>query len=227
MNDDQDETPPEENGAPDDLEAILAGLGEDPSPPHPDVETALPAPSLPEGQTALAGGERRFAELSAVVDELTKAVDWTVEQLSEHPAGGPWFWEALDAASAKDLWKEVGEFVLWLNSRILGHISAGDVQPLPGCWFRHPDVVEQLTALMVAHKAAYHPLNKKASFELVNFFDRALWPTMRAVKNNGTLSGCMGGSHREKSVEPYSHDAAFNSFTALDTTVSREGGNDR
>lgn len=217
MSGEQCEPPPEENGAPEDLEAMLAGLGEDPTPPpHPDAETALPAQSLSEGQG-------RLAELCGVVDELTKAVDWTVEQLTEYPAGGPWFWEDLDAASAKDLWKEVGEFVFWLNSRILGHISAGDVQPLPGCWFRHPDVVEQLTALMVAHKAAYHPHNRKVSFELVNFFDRALWPTMRAVKNNGTLSGCMGGSHRQKSVEPYSHDAAFNSFVGLDTTVSRDG----
>lgn len=220
--------PPPEDTAPEDLEAILASLAQEPvTPEQSTARTAAPSLSVADLEKGLVALDKGLGALSATVGELSKGLDWAVDQLTEHPAGGPWFWKTLDAASTKALWNELGGFISWLNTRILHHISAGEVDPVPGCWFQHPDAVEQLTALMVAHKAAYLPTSTKASFELVNWFDRALWPTMRTIKSNGTFSGCMNGSHRAKTVEPYAHDEGFTGFIRLGTSVARRRGTDR
>lgn len=240
------EPPPEDFGAPEDLEAFLADLGEQTvreehqatDPGGGEAEAAAAA-----GGTDSAGVEElrsRVEEILALVadpetglaahtekiTELGEGLDWAVDQLTAYPAGGPWLWAALDTASTKALWKELGEFVAWLNTRILHNITSGDLAaPVPGCWFRHPDAVEQLTALMVAHKAAYHPKVKKPSFELVNWFDRALWPTMRALgtNGNGTFANCVNGTHRDKTVETYRHDDGFAEYAGLNVTVTSDG----
>lgn len=210
MSDDTHEPPAE------DLEAALAGLGQEQPATDPQQDTRPVDVSLAEIQAAL-------SELAEFVEELAKSTAWAIDQLAEHPAGGPWFWQGLDAESEKALWKELGEFVSWLNNRILHHITAGDVDAVPGCWYRHPSAVEQLTALMVAHKAAYHSKSMKASFELVNWFDRALWPTMRALKDAGAFTGCRLGHHHENEFENYAHDDGFVAFAGLDTTVTSDG----
>lgn len=67
-------------------------------------------------------------------------------------------------------------------------------------YYRNPDVVEQLTALMVAHKASYHPKAKTPSHMLVDWFQRCLWPTMDSLKDRLTLKPCQ--TQREH-VEAY------------------------
>lgn len=216
MNDDSYEPPPEGLGAPEDLEAVLASLGNEPSTQEAQEATAAPEASLADLQFEL-------SELSEFVNELGKSTAWAVDQLTEHPAGGPWFWAKLDADAEKALWKEVGDFVSWLNTRILHHIVAGEVDAIPGCWYRHPSAVEQLTALMVAHKAVYQAKSKKATMDLVSWFDRALWPTMRALKDTGAFTGCRLGHHHENDVESYAHDDGFAAFTRQDSTVTSDG----
>lgn len=58
-------------------------------------------------------------------------------------------WRHLDQAAAADLWAELADWVQWLRERY----NLGSV--IPKCWYRHPVAVEELTALMSAHTAAY------------------------------------------------------------------------
>jgi hypothetical protein len=62
---------------------------------------------------------------------------------------GPWSWDDLTQHEARDLWTELTEWVTWLRDTFQ---LATKIKP---CWFRHRAVREQLTALMVAHKAVH------------------------------------------------------------------------
>lgn len=126
-----------------------------------------------------------LARLSGV-EELAGAL---FEELQAYPAGGPWLWSGLDTAKRAELWIELDGFVGWLQNTILRHSSNPDKWILP-CWYRHPYAVESLTALMVAHQAAYHPKTKKPSFALVDWFTRALWPVIDSFKERRLFDAC-------------------------------------
>ena len=61
-------------------------------------------------------------------------------------------WRHLDQAAAAELWAELADWVQWLRERY----NLGSA--IPQCWYRHPAAVEELTALMSAHTAAYQQL---------------------------------------------------------------------
>lgn len=58
-------------------------------------------------------------------------------------------WEHLDRDAAAALWAELLDWTTWLRRTYELH------QAIPPCWFAHPEIREELTALMAAHKAAY------------------------------------------------------------------------
>lgn len=142
------------------------------------------------------------------------------DQLANYPAGGPWFWHELNGNQRAELWAELETFVTWLQNRILCHWSnpEGSIAP---CWYLHPDAVELLTALMVAHKAAYRHKSKKPSFELTEWFTRGLWPTMDAFARRSTFKNCIGQQEHQPStggVVLEENSAAFSDFVSQDTT---------
>jgi hypothetical protein len=60
----------------------------------------------------------------------------------------PWCWRGIPADRAAGLWAELADWVAWLHTRY----PLAEV--LPGCWWRHPEVVEELTAAHEAWKFA-------------------------------------------------------------------------
>ena len=120
-------------------------------------------------------------------------------------AGGPYYWEALDPTATSKLWDELGKFVTWLDGRYLTNLADPSYR-LPGCWYRHPIAVEELTALMVAHRAAYDTRSAKASSALVDWHQRALWPTLDSLKLRAGLAGCRD---RNEHREPHTGPATF------------------
>lgn len=127
-----------------------------------------------------------FERLSGV-EELALRLD---EELTNYPAGGPWYWAGLDPEQRRALWTELDEFVAWLQNRILNHLQDRSMWVAP-CWYQHEEAVELLTALMVAHKAAYRAKSKKATFQLTEWFSRGLWPTVEVFKREATFLGCL------------------------------------
>ncbi|MEA5456961.1 hypothetical protein SPF06_19740 [Sinomonas sp. JGH33] len=136
-----------------------------------------------------APGAERVPEILNRLGELEELALGLAAELADYPAGGPWHWRELDAAQRAELWAELDDFVAWLQNRILSHSSNPDMWIEP-CWYRHPDVVEQLTAVMVAHAAAYRPKSHKPSFAPADWFHRVLWPTMGKIAERDTFTNC-------------------------------------
>lgn len=166
--------------------------------------------------------EAALDELLAGIPELAKRLSDTedtvaalVEELTDQPAGGPWLWDSLTPERQRELWAELDAFVSWLQNRILCHHMSKDNWISP-CWYLHPDAVEQLTALMVAHKASHHPKSKKATHGLVDWFQRCLWPTMDTLKQRMTFKACLGkGEHEEQYMPGVQLVAASDDFAAF------------
>jgi hypothetical protein len=99
------------------------------------------------GLNRLSAEVRQLAELLAhqspasVVDGVTASGD------GEKP--GPWTWRNLPERQAAGLWRELADWLAWLHSRY------PIAETVPACWWRHPEIVEELTAANAAWKAAY------------------------------------------------------------------------
>lgn len=178
------------------------------------------------GLTEVAPGLEVLPDLLDRMDSVEELAANLFEELTSYPAGGPWFWEELNPEQRKELWAELGAFVVWLQNRILRHWSNSEGW-IPACWYRHPDAVEMLTALMVAHKAAYGGKSKKPSFELTEWFSRALWPTMDTFKQRLTFKNCMDNQEHFDAtgagLELTAESDDFTAFVDHETSVSNSG----
>lgn len=90
-------------------------------------------------------------------------------------------------------WAELGEWVEWLDRSILRWQSNKGWRIEP-CWWKHPVAVEQLTALMLAHRVA---LANPDSFDLMHWFTtEGLWATLRDFAAMDVFGNCRtSGSH--------------------------------
>ncbi|TFC13246.1 hypothetical protein E3O19_12300 [Cryobacterium algoritolerans] len=139
----------------------------------------------------------RIEGLDARLVNVEKILPDVFDMYELRAPGGPYYWEALPHDQAVKLWNELGKFVAWRDSRYLTNLADPSYR-LPGCWYRHPIAVEELTALMVAHRAAYDTRSAKASTALVDWHHRALWPTLDSLKLRAGMAGCRDrGEHRE------------------------------
>ena len=68
------------------------------------------------------------------------------------PIGAPTInWRTLTDEDAKATWAALREWVEWFTVRY--RISESTV---PACWWKHGQLVEELSALHIAHEAAFH-----------------------------------------------------------------------
>ncbi len=95
--------------------------------------------------------------LSAEVRQLTEllarqppaAVGEGATDTGDREKPAPWTWRHLSERQAAALWRELADWLTWLHSRY------PLVDTIPACWWRHPEIVEELTAAHAAWKAAY------------------------------------------------------------------------
>jgi hypothetical protein len=210
--------PPLEDDAPPPEDERVPSEG-DPVPAAAVTPASVPAGAIGHDAVVAPGAEAipGILERLGIVEEIA---EYLYTELSKYPAGGPWFWKELSPQQRRDLWVELDEFVTWLQNRILRHASNPEGWIAP-CWYLHPDAVEPLTALMVAHQAAYRAKSQKPSFELTEWFTRGLWPTLDAFTRRTTFKNCVAeGEHRPsaggKVLTGSSTD--FLAFVATDTT---------
>lgn len=177
-----------------------------------------PAGAEPDDGPGLESLDELLAQIPELATRMSTTEDTVaalVAELTDYPAGGPWLWGGLTAEHQRALWTELDEFVSWLQNRILCHSMSKD-DWIPPCWYRHPDAVEQLTALMVAHQASYQPKTKKPSHALVDWFLRGLWPTMDILKQRRTLKPCLDkGEHQEQYMAGVQLVAASEDFISF------------
>lgn len=144
---------------------------------------------------SIAGLDARLANVETILPDLFDMYEMREE-------GGPHFWAKLQPAESTKLCNELGEFVAWLDARYLTNLADPSYR-LPACWYRHPIAVEELTALMVSHRAAYSTRTAKVTSSLVDGHQRSLWPTLDSLKLRAGLAGCRDRSeHREPHTRP-------------------------
>ncbi|QBS44912.1 hypothetical protein [Nocardia sp. CS682] len=96
-------------------------------------------------------------------------------------------WRHLARDEAAALWHELIDWVDWLRATYqLG-------SRIPGCWFQHDGVREELTALMAAHTAAYWCDTETADLpreDMTAWHTQWLWPTVERLTKISDFSGC-------------------------------------
>jgi len=170
-----------------------------------------------------------LAEVAALLDERIEQLAEMVEELREGSdgttggAGGPVVWDALTPFEAQRTWRSLAAWVGWLRSRYpLAH-------RVPLCWWRHPELVEELTALWLAWQDAY--TEKGASLTAgADWHGRWLPEFLRRIGAGGWNLACEG-DHRPAVSSLYDANAVDNvddferAITAQDDQTTTTKGN--
>lgn len=102
---------------------------------------------------------------------------------------GPADWRHLDQVEAADLWSALVPWVEHIRARYdLGS------RHILGCWFKHPPLVEELTAAMYAHREVYQLLKKNVYHGgLSAWHYQVLWPLIGRLDKVTSFDDCRTG----------------------------------
>ncbi|MGC4174332.1 DUF4913 domain-containing protein [Demequina sp.] len=125
------------------------------------------------------------------LSEQGDALDAVLEILESVGLGGPLHWETLSAPARGELLAKVADFVAFLERTYLREYSYGELKP---CWWRHPAVVWQLTALLASFMLVYNP-KAKPSADQSMWHEHHLFPTLDRIRKNDSLRACVQGKH--------------------------------
>ena len=142
--------------------------------------------SVPGLASVAALHDEQIYQLSAVVAQIQEADDSSVTA----GASGPHVWHTLSTPDAEKLWEALADWVGWVRGRY------PLARQVPLCWWRHPELVEERTALWLAWREAYTekgaPLTAAADWH-----GRWLPEFLRRVGAGGWNIACEG-EHKER-----------------------------
>lgn len=121
---------------------------------------------------------------------LRAQVDYVLDRLADADGLGasPVCWTALDREQARSEWASLAGWVDWLVDRY------GLSERIPGCWYRHPALLEELSALRCAWLGAYESPAARST-------DGVYWHDMldRVLGRIAEWDrcGCVRGAHRD------------------------------
>ena len=142
--------------------------------------------SVPGLASVAALHDDQIYQLSAVVAQLQEEEDSSATA----DLSGPYVWRTLSTHDAEKLWEALADWVGWLRGRY------PLARQVPLCWWRHPELVEELTALWLAWREAYTekgaPLTAAADWH-----GRWLPEFLRRVGAGGWNIACEG-EHKER-----------------------------
>jgi hypothetical protein len=139
--------------------------------------------SIPGLATVVALHEEQLSRLAMDVEHLH-------EQASSSSSSAPWTWRNLTGRAAEKQWLELADWVAWLRSRY------PLARRVPLCWWRHPELVEELTALWLAWKDAYATKHAHLAAP-ADWHARWLPDFLRRIGAGGWNIGCEG-DHKEQ-----------------------------
>ena len=123
-------------------------------------------------------------------------------------------WRRVSCDEAPLLWAALDTWVRWLVARY--SLEHRDVPP---CWFRHPALVEELSALRTAHVDAFHPAHPPGG---PADWHTTLSNTRVRLRDWAARTGCKPGAHREDAPNPWSHGADHDYVEALRAFVTAD-----
>ncbi|WP_402378010.1 DUF4913 domain-containing protein [Isoptericola rhizosphaerae] len=141
------------------------------------------------------------ADIAKLVELVGQVLDGGAPGSGTKPAAGRWQWDALDHEARVELWYELRDWVDWYNSR---YGYAHDSMYIPPCWPKHSLAVEELTALMVAWKAAQA---QSEPTDLLRTWHERLYPAIERLHGSGRPGGfdrCSDARHEVKNTVPVS-----------------------
>lgn len=125
----------------------------------------------------------------ALVEDATRPSSPTLKPPS---IGGATNWRTMQDQQSRDEWQALREWVEWVTVRY--DISVGLI---PACWWKHGALVEELSALHCAHRAAFHSTDTgNGPITWHQHFANAL-PRLRNAYNGGCTDG--HSSRRQRS----------------------------
>jgi hypothetical protein len=170
---------------------------------------------------ALLGQQSRIGKLTGRLALATSALEGVQEQLEDTATHGidgvtAWTWSALGPLGADMLWQRLASWVGWLRGRY------PLAEQLPGCWWRHPELVEEITALHLAWRAAYSDPGALLTAP-IDWHQHHLPAFLNRVRGWGVH--CTD-THRERPHALYAESgvddrADYDAFTAADVEARR------
>ncbi len=129
----------------------------------------------------------KISESVAELGELANA--------EQQDAAGPWWWPSLLRSEAEEAWEILTS---WVDDVLRERYPPDAHDKVRACWFAHPGVVDELTALYFAWKGAYRP--DAAHTAVFEWFDRALPNTLGRTRE--ATRECPGGAVRCSTCAP-------------------------
>jgi hypothetical protein len=132
-------------------------------------------------------------------------------------ASGPLNWREVRSGDARGRWSELRAWVEWFRGEF-----AFDHRVVPPCWYRHPALVNLLSALRDRWLCSYDPLNTPVGSSDWHLSLLQLEPRLREWASR---TGCTVAAHREDAVAEYPADTdewETHVATDVDTRAVRE-----
>jgi hypothetical protein len=161
-----------------------------------------------------------LAQLAELHDAQLHELDAALQRLQDHTRPGVTAvaWQLLDARAAETVWRRLADWVGWLRGRY------PLARQVPACWWRHPELVEELTALWLAWQEAYTESSVPAT-ACMDWHDRWLPGLLRRIGAGGWNLACEG-RHKDRLASLYDNrpvddDTAFAAHVADDIVRRR------
>lgn len=182
------------------------------SPAEPDPTTPAPTSGgvdtdgLDLGQLAL--DVTQLLESSRIItgtltehESVLEHIVTTLEKLTKAPPKSkpsPFSWHHATGQTREALWDDL---TAWVDAHNARHGRRPEFH-IEECWYRHPMVVDLLTALMEAWRVAYIG-HQAPTNEAIYYLNSFLHPTLQAIRSQPWGLSLCGGAHRESDPDRF------------------------
>lgn len=125
------------------------------------------------------------------------ALEQILELLEDEGVGGPLHWETMSPPHRAKVMSRLRDFVAFLDRTYFQFHADYSIK---ACWWQHPDVVWQLTALWAAFGVAYSPKARPSDAQ-ATWHERFLWPILDRLRVS-SMRPCSGGRHEPSLQDP-------------------------
>lgn len=169
-----------------------------------------------EAKSAASADEiAQIPELRSGLAELTKFVRELLETAEADSRGerAPWWPDFKPSEERTTALRLLG---VWVDEVIRGRHPEAYRDSLQPCWYRHPDVLDELTALRAAWYAAYKD-SAASAVAAIEWHDRWLPGAMTRCKAAMKALACDKNGHQEpRKTTAFSDSDEFKEFTEAD-----------
>lgn len=171
----------------------------------------MDADSVPGLAEVAAWHDRQIADLQELVQDLVDEP----ESAGKGAGSRPVVWSRLTPHEKATTWRALAEWVGWLRGRY------PLARQVPLCWWRHPELVEELTALWLAWRDAY--VEKGAPLAAgADWHGRWLPELLRRIGAGGWNVACEG-EHKPPVTSLYDARAVDDVDEFRDSTTAHNG----